>query len=304
MFTTIKTFIDVATEGSFSAVARQQDVAVSSVTRKIDSLEAELGVKLFARNSRSILLTDAGEHFLQRAKNILAEIEDAKHAMDDLHAAPRGVMTITVPSAFGRRHIIPAIASFLELYPQIEIEMHSSDERVDLLTQRVDVAIRIGVLLDSDLVATQLATVRRFACASPLYIERHGRPATPTQLVDHNCLTLATTPLPPGWWCFAGVNRGSPVDVKGTMRTDDAAALLQAAIEGIGIVHLASWLVSDALKAGSLVSLFPDVPASSMSVQPAVYAVRMPGRSHLAKAKPFIDHLKKCFNEPHYWDVV
>lgn len=304
MFDTIKTFIDVATEGNFSAVARRQDVAVSSVARKIDLLEAELGVRLFARSSRSIVLTDAGEQFLPRARNIVAEMDDARHTLADLHADPRGVLTVTVPAAFGRRHIVPAIASFLKRYPLIEIEMHSSDDRVDLLVQRVDVAIRIGILPDSDLVATRLASVKRIACASPAYIKRHGRPKTPAQLIDHNCLTLATTPLPAGWWCFAGTNRDAPIPVRGTMRTDDTEALLAAAVAGIGIVHLASWLVADMLKAGKLVSLFPDIPAPIKTAQSAIHAVRMPGRSHAAKAQLFIAHLKTCFGEGAYWDGV
>ena len=176
MLDAIRTFVEVATERSFTAVAKRRDVAVSSVTRKIDALEAELGVKLLARSSRSLVLTDAGEQFLPRARNIVSEMDDAKHGLADLHADPRGLLTVTAPAAFGRRHVVPAIAEFLERYPSIEIDLHLSDERVDLMTQRVDVAIRIGLLPDSDLVATRLAPSRRLACASPDYLTRHGRP--------------------------------------------------------------------------------------------------------------------------------
>jgi DNA-binding transcriptional LysR family regulator len=296
----IRIFLDVATGRSFTAVARRRGVAVSSVARKIDALEAELGTKLFARSSRSLVLTDAGEQFLPRARTIVAEMDDARRGLAALHADPRGLLTITGPEAFGRRHLVPAIARFLERYPLIEIDLHLSDTRVDLLTQRVDVAIRIGTLPDSDLVATPLAPSRRLACASPDYLARHGTPASPDDLVNHQCLTLASPP-PPGWWCFAGFHRNTAIPVRGTLRSDDTEALLEAAVAGIGIVHLASWMVGDLVRAGKLVVLFPDLPALSTS-GPAIHAVRMPGRSHTAKARLFIDHLKNSFGEPPYWD--
>jgi Transcriptional regulator len=301
MFDVIRTFIEVATERSFTNVAKRRDVAVSSIARKIDTLEAELGMKLFARSSRSLVLTDAGEQFLPRARHIVSEMDDARHGLADLHADPRGLLTITAPAAFGRRHVVPAIADFLKRYPLIEIDMHLSDQRVDLMTQRVDVAIRMGLLPDSDLVATRLAPSRRLACASPDYLARCGRPVTPEQLVNHNCLTFASA-SPPGWWCFAGVHRDAALPVRGTLRTDDTEALLQAAIDGIGIVHLASWLVGDSVRAGKLVPLFPEIPAPPKISGSAIHAVRMPGRSHTAKAQLIIAHLKSCFGDPPYWD--
>jgi DNA-binding transcriptional LysR family regulator len=301
MLDAIRAFIEVATERSFTTVAKRRDVAVSSVARKIDALEAELGAKLLARSSRSLVLTDAGEQFLPRARRIASEMDDAKHGLADLHADPRGLLTVTAPAAFGRRHVVPAMADFLKRYPLIEIDMHLSDERVDLTSQRVDVAIRIGILPDSDLVATRLAPSRRLVCASPGYLARSGRPATPGQLVNHNCLTFASAP-PPGWWCFAEVHRDSALPVRGSLRTDDTEALLEAAVAGIGIVHLASWLVGDFVRAGKLVSLFPEIPAPPKLSVSAIHAVRMPGRSHTAKAQLFISHLKSRFGDPPYWD--
>jgi DNA-binding transcriptional LysR family regulator len=298
---TIRTFIDVATERSFTTVAKRRDVAVSSITRKIDALESELGTKLFARSSRSLVLTDVGEQFLPRARHIVSEMDDARHMLADLHADPRGLLTITAPEAFGRRHVVPAIASFLERYPLVEIDLHLSDQRVDLTQQRVDVAIRVGVLPDSDLVATRLAPSKRLVCASPGYLARRGRPATPAQLVRHNCLTLATT-TSPGWWRFAGVHRGAALPIRGTLRSDDTEALLQAAVAGIGIVHLASWMAGEFVRTGQLVSLFPRVAAPPKLSTSAIHAVRMPGRSHTVKTSLFIAHLKSCFGDPPYWD--
>ncbi len=302
MLEALRTFLAVAESGNFSSVAKRRNVAVSSVSRSINALEAELGAKLFHRGSRLFMLTDAGEQFLPRARNILAELDEARHALSSLSADPRGLLTVTAPSSFGRRHVSPAVASFLQRFALIEIDLHLSDQWVDLAAQRVDVAIRIGALPDSDLVATPLAPLRRMACASPAYLARRGKPSTPEELLQHNCLTLASSPVPAGWWCFAGVNRNAALPVRGNLRTDDTESLLQAAVAGVGVVHLASWLVSDKVASGELVCLFPHATTPTQKAPAAIHAVRMPGRSHAAKAQLFSAHLRSVFGEPAYWD--
>jgi DNA-binding transcriptional LysR family regulator len=302
MLESLRIFVEVAAVGSFTAVARREDVAVSSISRKIEGLEQDLGVKLLSRRSRSVVLTDAGIAFLPRARNILGEVDEARHELADLNADPTGVLTVTAPAAFARRHIVPALPAFLAKYPRIELEMHASDQQVDLLARRVDVAIRLGVLPDSDLVATRLAPIRRLACASPDYLARHGRPRTPADLLQHNCLSYASSPMPAGWWRFSGINRDKPLTVRGTLRSDDTDTLLEAAVAGVGIVHLSSWLVYDKLVAKQLVSLFP-VKEGPLSIsEPALHAVRMPGRSHTLKAHVFIAHLKSHIGNSPYWD--
>jgi len=301
MLDELRTFLDVAQAGNLSKVANSRDIAVSSVSRKIDALEASMGAKLFHRTSRAIILTDAGEQFLPRARSIIAELDDAKDAISALRSDPRGLLTVAAPAAFGRRFVAPAIASFLNQYPLMEIDLHLSDRVIDLSEQRIDVAVRIGTLPDSDLIATRLAPMHRLACASPEYIERHGRPASPTELIQHNCLKKVSHPLP-SEWNFPGLNQNKALPVKGTFRSDDIEALLQAALAGVGIVHLASWLVSDMLVEGKLVLLFdPDLTNAQKSAS-AIHAVRMPGRSHAAKAQLFIAHLRSEFGEPTYWD--
>ncbi len=304
MLDLLQTFVAVGELGNFSAVAKARDLAVSSVSRKIDLLEAELGSKLFRRTPRRVTLTDAGERFLPYARSMLTEFDDAKDALSTLRADPRGRLAVTAPSAFGRRCLAPAVETFLGLYPQIDVSLHVSDRIIDLSVERVDVAIRIGTLPDSDLVSTRLAPLHRIACASPHYLKAHGRPAVPADLVGHNCLTVASRPVPPGWWCFAGVNGGAALAVKGTLRTDDTETLMSAAVAGIGVVHLASWLVSDHLAAGRLVPLFAPVLSHASKSPAGIHAVRMPGRSHAAKAQLFIAHLKTEFGEPPYWDVA
>ncbi|WP_394791600.1 LysR substrate-binding domain-containing protein [Rhodoferax sp.] len=302
MIEELRTFLAVAEAGNFSLVARAQDLAVSSVTRKIDALEAKLGSKLFRRSPRRLLLTDAGTQFLASARNIVAELDEAKAALAEQQADPRGLLTVTAPATFGRRHVMPAALDFLRQYPQIELELHLSDQWVDLSAQRVDVAIRIGTLPDSDLVATPLAPLRRLVCASPDYLARHGHPASPEDLLQHNCLSVASAPVPNGWGCFAGVRRGTALPVRGSLRTNDTEALMHAAVAGVGIIHLASWLVGDMLASGRLVQLFADEAASP--TPSAIHAVRMPGRSHAAKAQLFIAHLKRAFGAPACWDQI
>jgi DNA-binding transcriptional LysR family regulator len=304
MIDALNSFLAVASSNSFSQVAKSQAVAVSSVTRKIDWLEAEIGTRLFHRSSRRVMLTDAGEQFLPRARNILAELAQAKDAVAAINADPRGLMTITAPTIFGRRHLAHAVASFLERYPMIEVDLHVSDALVDLAEQRVDVAIRIGQLPDSDLVATRLATLRPLVCASPAYIARHGRPATPEDLLQHDCITTTTPAASGPAWRFAGIHRGATLPVRGKLRTDDKDCALQATLAGIGIAHLASWVISDDIVAGRLVSLFPDARSPDPRTLPAIHALRMPGRSYEAKARLFIAHLREVIGETPYWDVA
>jgi DNA-binding transcriptional LysR family regulator len=221
--------------------------------------------------------------------------------MSALYADPRGLLTVTAPSAFGRRYIAPAVAEFLKLHPQMEIDLHVSDDIVDLVAQRVDVAVRIGILPDSDLLATELAPVRRSVCASPAYLAAHGRPATLPDLLGHNCLTVAL-PVPATWWCFEGVNRGQQLPVRGNLRCDDTDSLRTALLAGLGICHMANWLVGDDIRAGRLVSLFPEAELPRAMVRPAIHAVRMPGRSHTSKTQLFIDHLRAYFAAMPSWD--
>jgi DNA-binding transcriptional LysR family regulator len=301
MLDAIRIYLAITETGSLSQVARKENLAVSSVSRKLDTLEADLGFKLFNRSSRRMMLTDAGEQFLPRAKNILLELDEAKHDMSALSSDPKGLLTITAPSSFGRMYVAPAVTRFLQRYPQMEIDLHIGDEIIDLSARRIDIAVRIGVLPDSDLVATQLAPSKRLVCASPEYLAKYGRPKSPQDLLQHNCLIATNAQTVYGLWSFASVNKGAPLPVKGTLKSNDTYSLLRAAVAGIGVVHLASWLVKDMIVSGQLIPLFPDEPLPS-KIEPAIHAVRMPGRSHAAKAQLFIAHLRSEFGEPAYWD--
>ena len=303
MIEALDTFLAIAAAGSFSEVARRQNVAVSSVTRKIDALEAELGCRLFHRSPRRLTLTDAGEQFLPRARNILGELAGAKAAIHAGDAEPRGLLTVMAPTVFGRRHVVGALASFLHRYPDIEVDLHLVDQIVDLSEQRMDVAIRIGLLPDSDLHATTLAPVRLVTCASPAYLARAGRPASPMDLLRHECITVATPPASSIAWRYAGLNRNQPLPVRGRYRTDDKDGMLQAALQGLGVLHIATWVVCDQLRSGDLVALFPEeADAPPSPGMPAIHAVRLPGRSHATKARLFIEHLREAIGDTPWWD--
>ena len=305
MLDNLRAFIDVARRGTFSAVADARNVAVSSIARQVDVLESELAVRLFHRSSRRLLLTDAGEQFLPRAQAIVAEFDEAKTALVDAQAEPRGPLSVTVPSSFGRRHVVPAVATFMQRHPLIELELHFSDDWVDLGTTRTHLAIRIGVLPDSDLTATRRAPTWRLACASPEYLQRHGQPDRPEDLLKHSCLTVPSgARTPTGWWVFDGVNKGRTLAVQGRFKSNDTEALLQAAVAGLGVAHLASWLVSEQMGAGRLVCLFPPSLQAAEAQPGAIHAVRLKGRSHAAKAQLFIAHLREAFGAPTYWDRV
>jgi len=310
VFESLKCFVAVAELGSLSRAAGHLEIAVSSVSRKLDALEADMGARLLLRSSRQVLVTDAGERFLPRARNILAELAEGKSAVQELDSEPRGLLTVTAPAAFGRLHVAPAMASFLQRYPLIEVDLHVSDDVVDLSARRVDVAIRAGVLPASDLVATHLVRMDRVVSASPAYLARHGWPQAPEDLLRHQCLTVNGRVPPPGWWCFEGVNGNQPLPVKGNLRCDDTNSLLHAAIGGAGIVHLANWLVSEAIVAGQMVPVFPMTPVDRKPAtrrhpgESAIHAVHMPGRSNQARAQLLIRHLKEYFGSPAYWDLA
>lgn len=310
MIDALKCFVTVVELGSLSKAAVQLEMAVSSVSRKIDALEQELGARLLLRSSRQVVVTDAGERFLPRARNVLAELAEGRSAVQELETEPRGLLTVSAPAAFGRLHVAPAIASFLQRHPLIEIDLHVSDEVVDLSARRVDVAVRAGVLPASDLVATYLSGMNRVVSASPAYLARHGWPKTPEELLQHQCLTVNGRVPPRGWWRFKGVNDYQPLPVKGNLRCDDTDSLLHAAIAGAGIVHLANWLASDAIVSGQLVPVFPMLPIARDDArrrdpnEPAIHAVHMPGRSNQGKAQLLIRHLKEYFGSPAYWDLA
>jgi DNA-binding transcriptional LysR family regulator len=257
----LELFLDVLACSSFSAAARRQQLTPSAVARCIDALEQALGSRLFQRTTHALKATPAAIAFAERARRILDELRLARAEAVSLSSAPEGLIRIDAPAPFGRRHLAPAIAEFLVAYPGLDVQLRLIDSFVDLQGEhlgQVDLVLRIGPLADTRLVATPLAPMLRIACASPDYLKRRGTPTDPHQLPEHDGLDWEAL-APPHAWRFRidGQNRTiRPARLR--MTANNAETLLCAALSGLGIAHLPTWLISDYLLRGDLVPLFCD----------------------------------------------
>ncbi|MEM7405050.1 MAG: LysR substrate-binding domain-containing protein [Pseudomonadota bacterium] len=292
----IQMFADVARSASFSATARTLHLATSSVTRQIDALEASLGVRLLNRSTRRLGLTEAGRLYLEHAQRILTSVEDGRTAVTELDAEPRGTLRVSAPVVFGRMHIAPRVTDFLAAYPELKLELSLSDQVVDLVEDAVDVAIRIAALPDSSLIARQLVPLKRLICASPAYLRRHGTPVRPEQLAGHACLTFRHNVFGDIWRAGARIwklgRTGEPtveVPVAGPLETNNADVLLQAARDGLGLVLIPAWMVSDCFGDCGLVRVLDEYHIGPDDSQPAVYAVYSSARYLSPKIRAFID---------------
>ncbi len=300
----IRIFIQAVERGSFSKAADELAMKTSSVSRTIAALENDLGAALFNRSTRRLHLTEAGTHFYERALVISAEVEDARTAISALNQRPRGLLRINVPGTFGRRHIVPLIGPFLAEYPEIRIDATLTDATVDLIQAGADIAVRIGALPDSSLVAKKLAPHRRILCASPHYLAGAPPIESPEDLAANACLIFAlqTTDR---WHLSRG--EGAAKDVRevavhGPLRTNDSEALLYMALSGAGIALLPSWLVGADLRAAVLVQILPGWEATIAQGTRAIWGVYPPKKIVSPKVRAFLDFLEKSFGRPPYWD--
>ena len=267
----LKLFVEVARLGSFAAAARQFDMAPSMVTRSVAALERELDVRLIQRSTRKLSLTDAGVAYHE---HVLGVLEGSERASDEARATAgevRGPVLITATVAYGQTILLPSLRTLHEQHPGLEIDLLLTDAVVDLTTERVDLAVRLGPALDSSLIGLQLAPVRYCVCASPAYLKTHGRPRVPADLAQCDCLRF---PLPGfrSQWKFRDARGGvQAVDVRGWLVLSTALALHLAALDGLGPVLLAHWLVGPDLASGRLVDLFPEHDVTATSFDSAVW---------------------------------
>ncbi|HYD64068.1 LysR family transcriptional regulator [Azospirillum sp.] len=290
-------FIKVVDTRSFTAAADRLNLSKSVVSRRISELENRLGARLLNRTTRKLSLTEVGQAFYERCTRILADLEEAERAVTDLHAAPRGRLKVNAPLSFGLLHLAPAIAAFMERYPDIEIDIDLNDRYVDLIDEGYDVAVRIGRLRDSSLIARRLAPNRRVVCASPAYLERHGTPQVPEDLANHHCLLYTNVPLAEQWQ-FRVNGETRTVRVSGTLFANNGDILLSAAVAGRGIIVSPTFLAGPALAAGQLRCLLFDC----MVTESAVYAVYPQNRHLSPKVRAFVDFLASRFGPEPYWD--
>jgi DNA-binding transcriptional LysR family regulator len=293
----IRLFVRAVERGSFSKAAADLGAKVSSVSRAVAALEADLGIALFNRSTRRLNPTEAGNDFYERAVRILAEVEDARQQTAALNGKPQGLLKVNLPGAFGRRHVVPLLPGFLAAYPDIRLDLTLTEATVNLIEAGADVAIRIGALPDSTLVAKKLAIHRRVLCASPAW---RGAPAEPRDLAAGNCLLFALAPA--DRWFFERGDERVEVAIGGAFRANDSEALLDAALAGLGPALLPTWLAYEALADGRLIHLLPDWRAGFALGERAIWGVYPPKKILSPKVRVFLDYLEARFGRPPIWD--
>ncbi len=289
----------VAAAGSLSGAARLLDMSPTMVTKHLAALEARLGTRLFHRTTRRLTITEAGRRYLDLAERVLGDFEAAESAIAADRVEPRGLLRLNVPLAFGTRQIAPLLARFAALYPGVSVELGLNDRLVDLIEEGWDLAIRIGSLRDSTLVARRLAPCRMMICAAPAYLAAHGTPRTTADLADHNCLGYTLAQAGPTRWRMGGNKTSVDVAVNGNLRANNGDALLAAALAGQGLIYQPTFIVGDELRAGRLVPVQLDVAPSDLL---AVHAVYLPDRTPSAKVRAFIDFVAGAFAPEPPWD--
>lgn len=304
-FAALRAFVRVVELGSFSRAAEEAAVKTSTVSRYVSALEADVGAALFNRSTRRLHLTEAGTVFYEHAARILADVEAAREATSAINARPRGLLRINIPGGFGRRHVVPHLADFLAEYPEIRIDATLTDATVDLIEVGADVAIRIGALADSSLIAKRLAPHRRVLAASPAYLAGRASIAVPGDLAGHDGLAFALQPKPAWFFRRTEEPEAEPVEiaVQGRFRANDSEALLEAALGGLGIALLPSWLAGAEIRAGRLLALLPGWEALiAPGPERAIWGVYPPKRIVAPKVRVFLSFLETRFGRPPYWD--
>ncbi|MRW92920.1 LysR family transcriptional regulator [Duganella sp. FT80W] len=290
-FAELKAFCLVASNGGFSAAARQLNVATSSVTRLVDALEARIGAPLLNRSTRSITLTDSGRGYFEQATQILAALDEADDAASGRDAEPTGVLRITAPVTLANRYIAPLLPQLAQKYPKLELDMRLSDAMVNMVDEAIDVAIRIGnPERQPNLIARKLAGHKRYICASPDYLAKHGTPGTPDELANHNCL-LFSYGAGRASWRLRNADLATEVEVRGSISVNNAEMLRQAAVGGLGMVMLAAWLIQADLDSGRLVAVLSDYQVNPGEMDVGIYAVYPANRRGATKIQVFTDML-------------
>ena len=297
-FVELSALVRTVDRGSQAAAARELGITPAMVGRYIQGLEDRLGTRLLNRTTARQSLTEAGAAFYARASSILEQLEEADTLASDRQAEPRGTLRVNAPMSFGTRHLASAVAEFCDRYPGVRVELVLNDRMVDLIDEGYDVAVRIGRLADSALVARRLATCRLAVCASPGYLARRGRPSAPADLRGHNCLLYAYAGH--GAWPFLGEHGEEEVRLSGNLIANNGDALLASALAGQGVIMQPTFIVADALRQGRLERLLPGWRLADLGVY-AVY----PSTRHLSpKVRSFVDFLAGLYRDPPPWDPL
>ena len=254
---TMSIFVRVVDEGSLTAGARALAMPIATVSRRISELEGKLGAELLLRSPRGLTLTDTGQTYVAACRRILEEVAEAERNASGEFIAPRGTLTMTAPIVFGRLHVLPVVNAFLRTFSDVDIRLELTDRSVNLHEEHLDLAVRIGPLLDSMFIARKVGEVRRIVCASPSYLEKHETPKSPGDLAKLDAITFQSIMLPSNWQ-FGSERPQKAVPMRSRLIVNTAEAAIDAAIDGLGFTRVLSYQAAMAIKAGKLVPLLQD----------------------------------------------
>lgn len=283
-FETMSILVAVADGGSLSEASRKLKIPLASVSRKISEIEAHLNVKLLTRTTRSLDFTDYGKSYLLFCRRILEEVQEAERTITGEYSAPKGHLTITAPVVFGKLHLLPIITDFLKAYPDVDIQLSLSDRSVDLIEEKIDLALRIGELANSSLMAIRVGHVRQQTCANKEYLKKMGVPKTPKDLKDHHCITISSLGSSTKW-DFPNGKLKTSVSIRSRLEVNSPEAGLEAALSGTGITRALSYQVAEYQKRGTLQILLKDFEPAPWPV----HLVYPAGKIVAIKLRAFLD---------------
>lgn len=277
-------FVSVVDAGSLSAAGRKLRMPLPTVSRKISELESKLKARLLHRSTRALTLTDAGRAYFDSCKRILEEVAEAERSASGEYSAPTGELILTAPIVFGRLHVVPILTEFLKAYPDVKVRLVLGDRSFNLLEDHIDLAVRIGKLPDSALVATRVGTVRKVACASPDYLAKRPAPKKPQDLTKHDCISFASL-MSTDTWRFNAEQSSIVVPVQARLVVNTAEAAIDAAVLGAGVTRVLSYQIEKAVKAGTLVAVL-----KKFEPEPVPVSLMYAGQSQLPlKLRAFLD---------------
>ena len=284
LFASMRMYVAVVDGGSFAAAADKLDVSRAMVSKQVQKLEEHLGTRLLNRTTRRLSLTETGREFYERSMQIVSDVEEAEQIAGQMTRMPQGVLRVTIPLSYGQHRLAGIVGDYTQAYPQVQLDISLSDRKVDLIDEGFDLAIRIGAMPPSDLVARKIGGVRSIVCAAPAYLKKHGAPQAPADLAAHACLgyTLTGTGTE---WRLEGPDGTVSIPISGPIRADNGDIIRLAALRGAGIVFQPQFIIGDDIDAGRLVRVLPEWQSAELGVY-AVY----PSRKHLsAKVRTFVD---------------
>lgn len=283
-FESMSTFVAVVEAGGFSAASRKLGMPLATVSRKVAELEEQLKARLLVRSTRSISLTDAGRDYFESCRRLLEDLAEAERLASGEYRAPKGTLAVAAPVVFGRTYLAPIVVDFLQAYPEVDVDLRLGASGDNLIEQHIDLAVRIGVLPDSSLMAIRAGEIRHVVVASPDYLKLRGVPKHPSELIEHDCVTLAPNETATEW-VFMHDKRAAKYPVRSRLTVTTAETAADAAVAGVGITHLFCYQVSTPIAEGKLKLLIRDFEPPAFPVN----LVHASGRHMPQKLRSFID---------------